>query len=479
MSNQQTSNKSITKRDSDFASWYTDIVRVAKLASYSSVKGFIVFEPNGYAIWEKIQSILDSKFKATGHRNVSMPMLIPESLMEKEGELLDGFSPEAAWVTIGGEKQLKERLCIRPTSESIFSDYYSKKVSSHKDLPMKYNQWCSVIRWEKETRPFLRTREFLWQEGHTVHATKEEAEEEVQLMIGVYRDFIENTLAIPVITGIKTESEKFAGAVYTMTVEALMFNGVSLQSATSHYFGQKFAKAFDITFADKDSKKQYAYQTSWGISSRIIGGIIMVHSDDKGLVLPPAVAPYKVVIVPILNTDKICFVADNICDRLNGAGISSHIDNRDKSAGFRFAESEVSGIPIRIEIGEKDLSDNTFTIVRRDNGEKVQISQDCDIVKYVNDLLVSIHNNLFNQARRRMDELTYECHDLGEVREIMNSSSGFIKGMWCGDHDCELKMKEIKGTKSRCILDKGKSIDSKCIVCGKTAKHLVVWAVQY
>lgn len=472
-------NKYITKRAEDFANWYTDIVRVAKLASYSSVKGFVVFEPNGYAIWEEIQSVLDKKFKETGHKNVYMPLLIPESLMKKESELIEGFAPEVAWVTAGGEKQLNERLCIRPTSESLFSDYFSKNISSHSDLPMKYNQWCSVLRWEKETRPFLRSREFLWQEGHTIHETQQQAEDETRNMLGVYKDFIENYLAIPVITGLKTESEKFAGAEYTMTVEALMFNGVSLQSATSHYFGQKFSKAFDISFSDKDSQKQHAYQTSWGMSARVIGGMIMVHGDDKGLVLPPAIAPHKVVIVPIMNTENIINVSKSIQGKLNNAGLATYIDDSDKSAGFRFAESEVQGIPIRIEIGERDLEENAVTIVRRDNGEKEKVSQDVDIVEYIDNLLKSIQKNLYDKAKLRMDEQTFECHSLDEVKKLMEDKQGFIKGMWCGDHNCELAMKEIKGLKSRCILSEAKAIDDKCVVCGKPAEHLVVWGLQY
>lgn len=472
-------NKYITKRAEDFANWYTDIVRVAKLASYSSVKGFVVFEPNGYAIWEEIQSVLDKKFKETGHKNVYMPLLIPESLMKKESELIEGFAPEVAWVTAGGEKQLNERLCIRPTSESLFSDYFSKNISSHSDLPMKYNQWCSVLRWEKETRPFLRSREFLWQEGHTIHETQQQAEDETRNMLGVYKDFIENYLAIPVITGLKTESEKFAGAEYTMTVEALMFNGVSLQSATSHYFGQKFSKAFDISFSDKDSQKQHAYQTSWGMSARVIGGMIMVHGDDKGLVLPPAIAPHKVVIVPIMNTENIINVSKSIQGKLNNAGLATYIDDSDKSAGFRFAESEVQGIPIRIEIGERDLEENAVTIVRRDNGEKEKVSQDVDIVEYIDNLLKSIQKNLYDKAKLRMDEQTFECHSLDEVKKLMEDKQGFIKGMWCGDHNCELAMKEIKGLKSRCILSEAKAIDDKCVVCGRAAEHLVVWGLQY
>ena len=472
-------NKAITSRDVDFAKWYTDVVRAAHLASYSNVKGCIVIEPNGYAIWESMQQTLDKMFKETGHKNICMPMLIPENLMKKESDLINGFAPEVAWVTQGGQKELEERMCIRPTSETLFSDYYSGVVSSYRDLPMKYNQWCNVLRWEKETRPFLRSREFLWQEGHTIHETKKEAEEETRMMLEVYKKFFEEYLAIPVITGRKTEKEKFAGAEYTLTIEALMYNGVSLQSGTSHYFGQKFSKAYDIKFLNRNNEQEYVYQTSWGVSTRMIGGLIMVHSDDNGLVLPPKIAPKQVAIIPIGNSEIVKAKVEEIYNELNNAGITSYVDNSEKSPGFKFAEAEVNGIPVRIEIGERDLNENKITFARRDTREKIVESLNIDVPKYVNELLSKIQNNLYNNALKRREELTYECHDLKELEKIMDTKPGFVKAMWCGSEDCELKMKEIKGTKSRCILENHKHIDDKCIVCGKEAKHLVVWGIQY
>ena len=472
-------NKAITSRDIDFAKWYTDVVKAANLADYSNVKGCTVFEPNGYAIWESMQRVLDNMFKKTGHKNVYMPVLIPENLMKKEGELINGFAPEVAWVTMGGQKELEERMCIRPTSETLFSDYYSSKVKSYRDLPLKYNQWCNVMRWEKETRPFLRSREFLWQEGHTVHATKEEAEKETNDMLNVYKTFFEDYLAIPVITGRKTEKEKFAGAEYTLTVEALMYNGVSLQSGTSHYFGQKFSEAYDIKFLNKENKLEYAYQTSWGVTTRMIGALIMVHSDDDGLVLPPKIAPNQVVIIPIGNDSKVDDLVNDTYNKLLDSDISVYIDNTDKSPGFKFAEAEVNGIPIRVEIGARDLEKGVITIARRDTKEKYQVSSDTNIVEYINELIEKIQKDMFNRAKVRRDNQTYEAHTKEEVEKIMNEHPGFVKAMWCGNQECELKMKEIKGTKSRCILDNEKPIDNKCVICGNEAHDLVVWGIQY
>ena len=472
-------NKAITSRNEDFAKWYTDVVRAAKLAAYSNVKGCVVIEPNGYAIWERMQQELDRMFKETGHQNVSMPLLIPENLMRKEGELINGFAPEVAWVTIGGQKELEERMCIRPTSETLFSDYYAGVVNSYRDLPLKYNQWCNVMRWEKETRPFLRSREFLWQEGHTIHETQEEAEAETMQMLNVYKKFFEEYLAIPVITGRKTEKEKFAGAEYTYTIEALMYNGVALQSGTSHYFGQKFSKAYDITFSNRENKPEYVYQTSWGVSTRMIGGLIMVHSDENGLVLPPKIAPRQVVIIPIGDAENVKNLTDKAYNELKNAGISVYVDDSEKSPGFRFAESEVNGIPVRIEIGERDLKENKITFARRDTCEKMVEDADIDIVNYVKKLMDDIQSNLYNKALERRNELTYEATTLEEVEKIMNDKPGFIKAMWCGDEACELRMKEIKGTKSRCILENEKPISDKCVCCSKPAKHLVVWGIQY
>lgn len=472
-------NEKITSRDIDFAKWYTDVVNAAKLASYTSVKGCIAILPNGYAIWEKMQNELDKKFKELGHVNVQMPLLIPEGLLNKEKELVEGFAPEVAWVTIGGSKELEERLCIRPTSETVFCDFYKNYVKSYKDLPLLYNQWCNVLRWEKETRPFLRSREFLWQEGHTIHSTKEEAEKETKKMIEVYKWFHHEILAIPSIIGLKTEKEKFAGAEYTYTNEALMFNGVSLQCGTSHYFGQKFSKSYDIKFTNKNNKEEYAYQTSWGTTTRMIGAVIMVHGDDKGLVLPPKIAPKQVVIIPIGNEEEIMKTCENISENLNKNGITTYIDLTEKSPGFKFAEAEVKGIPIRIEVGKRDLENDNITFVRRDTSEKITININEDLVEFTNNLLRKIQNDMYNKALRRRDELTFEAHNLNEVKKIMEKTPGFIKACWCGDEECEQKMKEIKGLKSRCIIENEKLIDEKCVVCGKQAKNLIVWGIQY
>ena len=472
-------NEKITERDKDFAKWYTDVVKAAHLATYSSVKGCIIFEPNGYALWEEIQKNLDRMFKETGHRNVYMPLLVPKSLLEKEGELVEGFAPEVAWVTKGGQKELEEPLCVRPTSETLFSDYYHEVVKSYRDLPLKYNQWCSVFRWEKETRPFLRSREFLWQEGHTVHETSEEAEEETKRMLGIYEKLFKEYLAIPVITGKKTEKEKFAGAEYTLTIEALMYNGVALQSGTSHYFGDKFAKAYDITFKDRNNKDSYCYQTSWGTTTRMIGALIMVHSDDFGLVLPPKIAPVKVAIIKIGDSDKVNTKIDEIVESLKAKEISYMVDDSEKSPGFKFAEAEVNGIPVRIEVGERDLNANKIVLARRDTREKITCEADSDIAATVSDLLDTIQKDMYQRALERREKLTFEAHNLDDVRKIMDTQPGFVKAMWCGDEACELKMKEIKGTKSRCILENEKKIDDKCVVCGKDAKHLVVWGIQY
>lgn len=468
-------NEAITSRDVDFAKWYTDVVTAARLCCYSNVKGCVVFEPAGYAIWEKMQSILDKMFKDTGHQNVYMPMLIPESLMKKEAELIDGFAPEVAWVTRGGDKELDERLCVRPTSETLFSDYFSNVVKSYRDLPLKYNQWCSVMRWEKTTRPFLRSREFLWQEGHTVHATQKEAEEEARKMLNVYKSFFEDYLAIPVITGRKTEKEKFAGAEYSLTVEALMYNGVALQSGTSHYFGQKFSKAYDISFVNSENKQEYAYQTSWGCTTRMIGALIMVHSDDFGLVLPPKIAPKQVVIVPIGNVSS---KVNQVYEALKNANISVYIDDTNKSPGYKFKEAEVNGIPIRIEIGERDLKNNVYTIARRDTQDKMQVDAEVDIVGYVNSLMEEIQTNLYNRAKERRDKMTYEVDNVADMKKIIDNNPGFIIADWCGDADCEASLKDINGLKSRCILENEAPVHN-CVVCGKEAKHRVVWGIQY
>lgn len=471
-------NEKITSRNEDFASWYTDVVKAAHLAEYSNVKGFIIFEPNGYAIWEKIQSVMDGMFKELGHQNVYLPVMIPENLLKKEGELVEGFAPEVAWVTSGGSNNLEERLAFRPTSESLFSDYYKNVVKTYRDLPKLYNQWCNVIRWEKETRPFLRSREFLWQEGHTVHATSEEAEAETLRMLNTYKRFFEEYLAIPVVVGKKTEKEKFAGAEYTLTVEALMQNGICLQSATSHYFGQKFAKAYDVKFVNKDNKFEYCYQTSWGSTTRMIGALIMVHGDDKGLVLPPKIAPKEVCIVPIRMEDNVLDVANKINSELKESNITSYVDLSDKSAGFKFAEAEVNGIPVRIEIGPRDLINNEVTLVRRDTSEKINVKVD-EVNAKVKELLNDIQNSLYNKALENQKNKTFYAKTLKDVEDIMNKQPGFVHAHWCGNTECELKMKEIKGTKSRCILESKYNENEKCVVCGKDAKHEVVWGIQY
>ena len=472
-------NKSITSREVDFAKWYTDVIMAANLASYTSVKGCIAIEPNGYAIWEKMQSILDKEFKKLGHVNCQMPLLIPESMLKKEGELVEGFAPEVAWVTHGGDKELEERLCIRPTSETMFCDYYKDHVKSHRDLPKLYNQWCNVLRWEKETRPFLRGREILWQEGHTIHATSIEAENETQRMMDLYRWFFHEILAIPSINGRKTEKEKFAGAEYTLTNEALMYNGVALQAGTSHYFGQKFAEAYDVKFTNKENKEEFVYQTSWGTTNRMIGALIMVHGDDYGLVLPPKIAPRQVVIVPIGKSDEIKDMAFNLKDSLLENNIDAYVDDSEKSPGFKFAEAEVQGIPVRIELGERDLKENKIVFVRRDTREKIEKSSDIDIVSYVKELLDTIQKDMYERAVERRDKLTFEAHNLDDMKNILDTQPGFIHAMWCGDKACEEKIKEIKGCKSRCIDDSLPEIDDKCVCCGKKAKHHVIWGIQY
>ena len=471
-------NNKITSRDVDFAKWYTDVVMAAHLASYTSVKGCIAIEPNGYAIWERIQSIMDKKFKELGHVNVQMPLLIPESLFNKEKELIEGFAPELVWVTEVGNKKFDERYAIRSTSETVFCDYYKKHITSYKDLPMLYNQWCNVFRFEKETRPFLRSREFLWQEGHTVHATEEEAIKETYQMMDVYKWFNHEILAIPSITGIKTEKEKFAGAEFTLTNEDLMYNGVCLQDGTSHYFGQKFSKAYDVKFTNKDNKEDYVYYTTWGKTTRAIAAIIMVHADDYGLVLPPRIAPRQVVIIPIGVDDEVNNLCKKYQEELIKNDITCYIDNSSKTPGFKFAEAEVNGIPLRIEIGSRDLEKGLITFARRDTREKISEKIDIDIVSYVKELLDKIQNNLYERALERREKLTFTATNMGEMKKILDTQPGFIHADWCGNSECEVKIKEIKGCKSRCIIDE-ELITGKCVCCGMKAKHHVIWGIQY
>ncbi len=470
--------EAITSRDVDFAQWYTDIVKKAELMDYASVKGFMVIKPAGYAIWEKIQTELDKRFKATGVENVYMPLLIPESLLQKEKDHVEGFAPEVAWVTYGGGEQLQERLCIRPTSETLFCDFYAKDVQSYRDLPRLYNQWCSVLRWEKETRPFLRSREFLWQEGHTVHATAEEAEERTIQMLNVYADFCEEVLAIPVIRGQKTDKEKFAGAVSTYTIEALMHDGKALQSGTSHNFGDGFARAFGMQFTDKDNQLKYMHQTSWGVSTRLIGGLIMVHGDDNGLVLPPAVAPTQVMIIPVAaHKPGVMEKAQEIRARL-AARFSVKLDDSDKSPGYKFAECEMRGVPVRVEIGPRDLENGKAVLVRRDTGEKLECALDT-IEDTIGELLRTIQHEMLERARAHRDAHTSSAANYEELREIIETKPGFVKAMWCGDRACEDKIKEDLAATSRCMPFVQEQISDVCVCCGKPAKKMVIWGRAY
>jgi len=472
-------NKNITSRDVDFAKWYNDIIREADLVDYSSVKGSMIIRPYGYAIWEMMQSVLDKKFKELGHVNVQMPMFIPESLLNIEKSHVEGFAPEVAWVTHGGENKLDERMCVRPTSEVLFCDHYKKIIKSYRDLPLLYNQWCTIVRWEKETRPFLRSREILWQEGHTMHATEQEAREETLRMFKVYEDFQKNYLAIPVIVGKKSEKEKFAGAEETYTIEAMMYNGVALQNGTSHYFGQKFTKAFDIKFLNKENKWEYPYQTSWGVTTRMIGGLIMVHSDDFGLVLPPNIAPIKVSIVPIRETDEVVDAVKYIEDGLKLNDITFVTDNTDKSPGFKFAESEVKGYPIRVEIGPRDLENNQITLVRRDTREKITLDKS-DVINKIKELLVDIQHNLYNRALERRNSMLYNnVKTYEELADIAQNKPGFALVNWCGDVTCEDKIKEDLGLKSRCMPEGLTDTDGACVVCGKEAVTKIYFGKQY
>ena len=471
--------KEITSRDTDFAKWYTDVVKKADLVDYSSVKGSMIIRPYGYAIWERMQNILDKKFKETNHENIQMPMFIPESLLNVEKNHVSGFAPEVAWVTQGGSNKLEEKMCVRPTSEVLFCDHYKKIISSYRDLPLLYNQWCTIVRWEKATRPFLRTREILWQEGHTMHASKEDAMNETLRMLKIYEDFQKNVLAVPVYTGKKTDKEKFAGADSTYSIEAMMYDGVALQSATSHYFGQEFAKAFDIKFLNKENKLETPYQTSWGCTTRMIGEIIMVHGDDRGLVLPPMIAPYKVIIIPIGETDEINNVVNNITNDLKDANISYKLDNSNKTPGFKFSESEVKGYPIRIEIGKRDLSEGVITLVRRDTLGKIKVPINEAVIK-VNELLINIQNDMYNKALERRNKMTYNALNKEEFENYVKKP-GFTYANWCGNQECELKIKEEYGIKTRCIPFENNEPDGdkKCVCCGKDAKTKIYFAKQY
>ena len=471
--------KEITNIEEDFAQWYTDIVRKADLADYTDTKGCIAIKPYGYAIWENIQKIADEKFKETGVTNLYMPVLIPESMLNKEKEHVEGFAPEVAWVTYGGNEELDERLCIRPTSETMMSTMYAKWVKSWRDLPILGNQWCNVLRWEKETRPFLRSREFLWQEGHTVHETAEEAKERTLLMLDIYADIIENYLAIPVLKGQKTEKEQFAGADATYTVETLMRDGRALQAGTSHYFGQNFTKPFEVKFQNREGKEEYAYQTSWGISTRLIGGIIMAHGDNRGLKLPPKIAPTQVIIIPIaMHKDGVLEKNRELYDRLKKK-FRMEFDERDNyTPGYKFNDCEMRGIPLRIEMGPRDIENNKAVLVRRDTLEKEVVDLD-NIENRISELLEEIQKNMFNECLRRREEKTTVAYSLEEILKNLEENQGYVKTMWCGSRDCEDKVKEVTGAPSRCMPFEQKHLADTCAICGKKATKMIVWGRQY
>ena len=470
--------EAITSMDEDFARWYTDVVIKADLTGYTSVKGFMVLKPAGYAIWELIQKQMDERFKKTGVENVYLPLLIPESLLQKEKDHVEGFAPEVAWVTHGGVSELQERMCVRPTSETLFCDFYQKDITSYRDLPKVYNQWCSVVRWEKETRPFLRSREFLWQEGHTAHATAEEAEERTIQMLNLYAEFCEEVLAIPVVKGQKTEKEKFAGAVSTYTIEALMHDGKALQSGTSHNFGDGFARAYGVQFADKDNQLKYVYQTSWGTTTRLIGAVIMVHGDDNGLKLPPRIAPVQVTIVPIQQKKEgVLEKAEELRTRLSSVA-RVKVDDTDKSPGFKFAECEMRGIPVRGEIGPRDIENNQCILVRRDTGEKITVSLD-NIEEEVAGLLDTIQKDMLETARAHRDSHTFVAKNWDEFKDIVENKPGFIKAMWCGETECEENIKDQTGASTRCMPFEQEQISDVCVCCGKPAKKMVYFGRAY
>ena len=470
--------EAITSMEEDFAQWYTDVVKKAELIDYSSVRGCMILRPNGYAIWENIQKQMDARFKETGVENVYMPMFIPESLLQKEKDHVEGFAPEVAWVTYGGGQQLQERLCIRPTSETLFCDLYSNIVHSYRDLPKLYNQWCSVVRWEKTTRPFLRSMEFLWQEGHTAHATAEEAEERTKQMLNVYADFCEEVLAIPMIKGRKTEKEKFAGAEATYTIEAMMHDGKALQSGTSHNFGDGFAKAFGIQYTDKDNQLKYVHQTSWGMSTRIIGAIIMVHGDNSGLVLPPKIAPIQVMVIPIAqHKEGVLDKAYELQKRL-AVGYRVKVDDTDKSPGWKFSEQEMHGIPIRIEIGPKDIEANQAVVVRRDTREKIVVSLE-ELEHRVGEILDAMQTEMLGRARTHRDAHTSVAKTYEEFKDAIANKPGFVKAMWCKNEACENKIKEDTTATSRCMPFEQETIGTTCVCCGKPAKVMVYWGKAY
>lgn len=471
--------EAITSMDVDFAQWYTDVVKKAELMGYSSVKGCMIFKPAGYAIWENIQKELDRRFKETGVENVYMPMFIPESLLEREKDHVEGFAPEVAWVTYGGLNPLQERLCVRPTSETLFCDFYKDEIQSYRDLPKVYNQWCSVVRWEKETRPFLRSREFLWQEGHTAHATAEEAEARTQQMLNVYADFCEQVLAIPVVKGRKTDKEKFAGAEATYTIEALMHDGKALQSGTSHNFGDGFAKAFGIQYTDKDNKLKYVHQTSWGMTTRLIGALIMVHGDDSGLVLPPKIAPVQVDVIPIMqNKDGVLNKAYEVKEALVKAGLRVKVDDTDKKPGWKFSEQEMRGISVRVEMGPRDIEAGQAIIVRRDTREKTTVAIE-SLAEEIKNILDKMQTEMLERARTHREAHTYVATNYDEFKDVVANKPGFVKAMWCGDQACEDKIKEETTATSRCMPFEQEHLSDVCVCCGRPAKKMVYWGKAY
>ena len=469
----------ITDMEVDFTQWFTDVCKKAQLIDYSSIKGIFVYRPYGYAIWENIQHILDGEFKKVGVENVYMPMLIPESLLQKEKDHVEGFAPECAWVTMGGGEKLEERYAIRPTSETLFCDHFSHVLQSHRDLPMKYNQWCSVLRWEKTSRPFLRHREFLWQEGHTIHATAQEAEDFTRTILNIYADFCEDVLAMPVTRGQKTEKEKFNGAESTYTIECMMHDRKALQAGTSHYFGDGFARAFGIEFTDKNNQKTNPFETSWGVSTRLIGGIIMTHGDNNGLVLPPKVAPVQVVVLPIAqHKEGVLEGASAIRDRLVAAGYRVKMDDSDNSMGWKCAEYEMKGVPLRVECGPRDLENGQCVLVRRNDGEKTVVKLE-ELETAVAQQLQLVHDGMYERAKKNLDEHIYEAHSLEEAKELQEKNGGFVKTMWCGSLECEMKMKEVAGMSSRCIPFAQERLDTVCACCGKPADKMIYWGVAY
>jgi len=479
MANDKKMVEQITSMDTDFAQWYTDVVKKAELVDYSGVKGCMIIRPYGYAIWENIQHDLDARFKKLGHENVYMPMFIPESLLQKEKDHVAGFAPECAIVTIGGQNRLSERLVVRPTSETLFCDHYKNIIHSYRDLPKLYNQWCNVVRWEKTTRPFLRTSEFLWQEGHTMHENEEQAREETLRMLKCYEDFYRETLAIPAVTGRKTEKEKFAGAMETYTIEPMMHNGVALQGGTSHYFGDGFARAFDITYTDRENKICYPHQTSWGVSTRMIGAIIMTHGDDNGLILPPKVAPIQVAIIPVAQHKEGVLEKANELKNLLSEKFRVKLDDSDNSTGWKYSQYEMKGVPLRLEIGPRDIENNSCVLVSRVSRQKTFVSLD-NIVEEVEKALAAVHEELYNRALNNLSEKMNVATTHEEFLDVAENHPGFIKAMWCGESECEDKLKEeTGGVKSRCIPFVEENISDVCVCCGKPAKHMVVWGRQY